>query len=128
MKRLMVISAAILLTSCGIQSGSSAATKAELASINQHIATLSARMSTLEKSVQDQSASTWVLWQVTKSTNAGYPQALTGYSSKANCLAGAAEWSYPGSKEVAQDPSIFQFKGYRILLECLPLGVTPYSH
>lgn len=125
MKLLLVIFAALPLTGCDLQSDSAAATKAELASINQHIATLSARISMLENTVRTQRTSDWILWQVNGST---YPQAFSGYTSKSECLVAAGSWTFPGGKQVSQDPDVFQMKGSRVSMECLPIGVKPYAH
>jgi hypothetical protein len=88
-------------------------------------------MSALEQSVQKQEQAppgNWTLWQVTEAINAGYPQALSAFSSKNECLTAASSWTFPGGKVVGQNPTIFQLKGYRIRLECLPVGTTPYAH
>jgi len=82
----------------------------------------------LEQTLQRQQVANWTLWQVNEAVNAGYPQAFSAYSSKADCLSAAGGWSYPGGTVVAQDPIIFQLKGYRIRLECLPVGTSPYAH
>jgi hypothetical protein len=92
--------------------------------------TLEERMSTLEQTVKTEKkeAGNWTLWQVTDAINAGYPQALSAYSSKSDCLAAAGTWNFSGGKVVAQDPVIIELKGYRVRLECLPVGTTPYAH
>lgn len=124
--KFLVLTFAVLLTGCGAQPGSNAATQSELASINQHMAALETRMATLEQSVQkDRPGGTWILWQVTQSV---YPQAMSGYPSKADCLIAVSGWSVPGGKLISQDPSIFQLKKSRVWLECLPIGVKPYAH
>ena len=124
MKFLLLLFAA-LLTGCDAQLGSNAATQSELASINQNVAALDARMSTVEQTVKRQSSGDWILWQV---NGTAYPQALSGYSTKRECLAAAAAWTFPGGKQVSQDPDIFQLKNYRVSMECLPIGVRPYDH
>jgi hypothetical protein len=119
------------LTGCDPQLPSKVTAQAdELASISQRMTTLEGRISTLEQSLQrqQQSVGNWTLWQVNEAINAGYPQALSAYSSKPECLSAASGWSFPGGKVVAEDPTIFQLKGYRIRLECLPVGTTPYAH
>jgi type II secretory pathway component PulJ len=105
-----------------------AAQSDELAALNQRMAALEGRMSTLEQSVQrqQQSVGNWTLWFVSEALNAGYPQALSAYSSKSDCLNASRNWV--GGKLVAEDPAIFQFKGYRVRYECLPVGTTPYAH
>jgi hypothetical protein len=87
-------------------------------------------MSAVEQAIQrqQQSVGNWTLWQVTEAINAGYPQALSAYSSKTECLSAAGGWTFPGGQIVAADPVIFQLKGYRVRLECLPVGTTPYAH
>jgi hypothetical protein len=102
----------------------------ELAATNQRLGALEVRMSALEQTVQthQQSVGNWTLWQVNESLNAGYPQAFSAYSSKTECLSTARTWSYAGGKVVLDDPIIFQFKGFRVRLECLPTGTTPYAH
>jgi hypothetical protein len=77
--------------------------------------------------MQQQAVGNWTLWQVSDEANAGYPQALSAYSSKNECLASTARWSFPGGKLVSSDPAIFQMKGYRVRLECLPAGTNPYA-
>jgi hypothetical protein len=102
----------------------------ELASLKQRVGTLEVNTSALEQSVQkqQQSVGNWTLWQVSEAFNAGYPQAFSAYSSKSDCLAAAAGWTYAGGKVVGQDPTIWQLKGYRMRLECLPAGTQPYAH
>jgi hypothetical protein len=129
--RLPILTLAALLAGCDAQLHPNAAQSEELASTNQRVGALEVRMSALEQSVQRQQQApqgNWTLWQVTEAINAGYPQALSAYSGKNECLTAAASWSVPGGKVVAQDPIIIQLKGYRIRLECLPAGVNPYAH
>lgn len=119
------------LTGCDPQLPSKVQGQAdELVSVNQRMTILESRLLTLEQTVQrqQQSVGNWTLWQVIEAINAGYPQALSAYSSKSECLSGAASWTFPGGKVVSQDPAIFQMKGYRVRLECLPVGTTPYAH
>jgi hypothetical protein len=129
--RTLILIIATLLTGCDPQLPSRVGAQAEeLASITQRLTVLEGRISALEKTIQTQqeSAGNWTLWQVTEAINAGYPQALSAYSSKLECLSAAGGWTFPGGKIVAQDPIIFQLKGYRVRLECLPVGTTPYAH
>jgi hypothetical protein len=120
---------AALLVACDPQLPSKLSAQAEeLVSVNQRMTALEGRISALEQAGQRQSAGNWTLWQVNEATNAGYPQAFSAYSSKSECLLAAAGWSYTGGKRVAEDPTIWQFKGYRIRLECLPAGTEPYAH
>src|SRR5260370_5642911 len=42
---------------------------------------------------QQQVVGHWTLWQVSEALNSGYPQALSAYSSKNECLTGAGGWS-----------------------------------
>lgn len=128
--KILAVMLATLLTGCDAQLGSNAATQSQLASINQHIAALDARMSALEQAIQTQqrSSGNWVLYDVSEAFNAGYPQALSAFSSKAECLSAADGWRFPGGTQVSRDPNIFQMKGYRIRLECLPVGTKPYAH
>jgi hypothetical protein len=129
--RLLILTLAALLTGCDTQLHPNVAPQPdELASINQRMTALEGRMSTLEQSVQrqQQAVGNWTLWQVSEANFAGYPQAFSAYSSKAECLSAAGEWSYPGGTVIARDPTIFQLKGYRIRLECLPVGTAPYAH
>ena len=98
------------------------------ASINQHFSELEARVSTLELQAKQHPAGNWTLWLVSEALNAGYPQALSAYPSKDECVTAAASWSFPGGTVVSQDPAIIQLKGYRVRLECLPVGVSPYGH
>lgn len=102
----------------------------EVAALKQRVGTLELSMSRLEQSVQkqQQSIGSWTLWQVNEALNAGYPQAFSAFSSKSDCLTAADGWSYSGGKKVAEDPTIWQMKGYRMRLECLPAGTTPYAH
>jgi hypothetical protein len=123
--KLQILTLAALLTGCDQQG-------------HQRISDLEARMSRLEQSVGalEQSVQTqqqsppgnWTLWQVTEALNAGYPQAMSAYPSKHECLSAATDWNFPGGKVVGRDPTIFQLKGYRVRLECLPAGTTPYAH
>lgn len=125
MKFIALAALAILLTGCDTQLPSKVAAQSdEVASLNQRMSALEDRVSTLEK----QPAGHWILWQVSEAFNAGYPQALSAYSSKPDCSTAAERWSYPGGKVVGQDPVIFQMRGYRIRLECLPTGTNPYAH
>jgi hypothetical protein len=127
--KLLVFAIALLLAGCDAQLGSNAATQAELASLNQHMAALDARMSSIEQTMQTrQPSGNWILYYVSEALNAGYAQAWSAYPSKADCLTAAGVWTFPGSKVVALDPVTFQMKGYRIRLECLPAGTTPYAH
>jgi hypothetical protein len=129
--RSLILTFAALLTGCDPQLPSKVTAQAdELASIKQRMTTLEGSVSMLEQTLQkqQQSAGNWTLWQVTEAINAGYPQALSAYSSKPECLSAASGWTFPGSKVVAEDPVIFQLKGYRVRLECLPVGTTPYAH
>jgi hypothetical protein len=127
--KFVVLTFAVLLTGCDAQLGSDAAIQAQLASLNQRMATLDARMSAFEQTnQQDRSPGNWVLYYVSEALNSGYAQAWSAYPSKADCLTAAAAWSFPGGKMVAQDPVVIQMKGYRIRLECLPVGTTPYAH
>jgi hypothetical protein len=129
--RLKILTVAALLTGCDSQLPSKVASQAdEFASVNQRMTALESRMSTLEQTIQkqQQSMGNWTMWQVTEAINAGYPQALSAYPSKPECLSAAGSWTFPGGKIVAEDPIIFQLKGYRVRLECLPVGTTPYAH
>ena len=128
--RLLVLTLAALLAGCDAQLHPNAQSD-ELASLKQRVGTLEVNLSALEQSVQKLQKAppgNWTLWQVSEEFNAGYPQALSAYPSKNDCLTAAAGWTYPGGKVVAQDPTIIQLKGYRIRLECLPVGVNPYAH
>lgn len=118
--RFSVLTFVVLLVGCDSQSASN----------TQRITALEGRVSALEKTVQEQqqAVGNWILWQVSEAFNAGYPLALSAYNSKSACSTAAAAWSFPGGTVVAQDPTIFQMKGYRIKLECLPAGTTPYAH
>jgi len=132
-KKFVTLAFATFLTGCSPDpqlSSKVTAQASELASINQRMTVLEGRMSTLEQILQrqQQSVGNWTLWQVTEASNAGDPQALSAYSSKPECLSAARRWSFPGSKIVADDPTIFQLKDYRVRLECLPAGTTPYAH
>lgn len=98
------------------------------ADINLRVSVLETRVSTLELQAKQHPAGNWTLWQVSEALNAGYPQALSAYSSKDECVTAAGSWSFPGGTVLSQDPTIFQLKGYRIRLECLPVGVSPYGH
>jgi hypothetical protein len=127
--KLLILTLAASLMGCDQQLPSKVAAQAdELASTNQRMAALEGRMLGLEQTLQRQQVANWTLWQVNEAVNAGYPQAFSAYSSKADCLSAAGGWSYPGGTVVAQDPIIFQLKGYRIRLECLPVGTSPYAH
>ena len=129
--RLVILTLASLLTGCDPQLPSKVAAQADaLASINQRMTVLEGRMSALEQTIQrqQQSVGNWTLWQVTEAINSGYPQAMSAYPSKTECLSAAGSWTFPGGKIVAADPFIFQLKGYRVRLECLPVGTTPYAH
>ncbi len=103
----------------------------ELVSLKQRVGALEVNTSALEQSLQKLQQSppgNWTLWQVNESFNAGYPQALSAWASKHECVYAAGQWSYPGGKLVSEDPNIFQLKGYRVRLECLPAGTQPYAH
>jgi hypothetical protein len=122
---------AALLAGCDPQLPAKVTAQAdELASLKQRVGTLEVNTSALEQSVQkqQQSVGNWTLWQVSEAFNAGSPQAFSAYSSKSECLTASAGWSYPGGKRVAEDPTIWQLKGYRMRLECLPAGTQPYAH
>ena len=122
---------AAFLVGCDMQPRSNGAAQSEeLASINRRTTALEGRASALEQAVQrqQQAVGNWTLWQVSEAINAGYPQAFSAYSSKSECVTAAGGWNYPGGKVVAQDPTIWQLKGYRVRLECLPVGTTPYAH
>ncbi|MGO9623251.1 MAG: hypothetical protein ACLP0B_18300 [Steroidobacteraceae bacterium] len=102
----------------------------ELAALKQRVGALEVNTSALEQSVQTMQQSppgNWSLWQVSEALNAGYPQALSAYGSKRECVSAAGQWSYPGGKQVSEDPNIWQMKGYRMRLECLPAGTQPYA-
>jgi hypothetical protein len=130
--RLLILMFAAFLTGCDAQQHPNVATQSdESAAIDRRVASLEGRMSGLEQLVQSQQKfppGNWTLWQVNGALNAGYPQALSAYSGKSDCMAAAASWTFPGGKVVAQDPVIIQLKGYRVRLECLPVGVNPYGH
>jgi hypothetical protein len=84
---------AAFLVGCDTQPGSSGAAQSEeLASINQLTTALEERISALEQAVQrqQQAVGNWTLWQVSEAINSGYPQALSAYSSKNECLTAAA--------------------------------------
>jgi hypothetical protein len=122
----------ICLTACDPQLPAKVAAQSDdVASLKHRVGTLEVNISALEQSVQKLQQSppgSWTLWQVSEAINAGYPQTFSAYSSKSDCLAAAAGWTYKGGKVVGQDPIIWQLKGYRIRLECLPAGVNPYAH
>jgi hypothetical protein len=123
---------AALLAGCDPQLPSKVSAQAdELASLRQRVGALEVNTSALEQSVQKMQKSppgNWTLWQVSEAVNAGYPQAFSAYSSKSDCLGAADLLTYPGGKLVAVDPHVFQMKGYRMRLECLPAGTQPYAH
>jgi hypothetical protein len=128
--RLRILTVTVLLTGCDPQLPSKVASQGdELASINQRMTALESRTVTLEQTIQkqQQSMGNWIMWQVTEAINAGYPQALSAYPSKAECLSTANMWTFPGGKIVSDDPVIFQLKSYRVRLQCLPVGTTPYA-
>jgi hypothetical protein len=129
---LAVAAVAALAAGCDPELPSKVSAQAnELASLKQRVGTLEVNTSALEQSVQKLQQSppgNWTLFQVAEAPNAGYPQAFSAYPSKSDCLAAAATWSYPGGKRVAEDPVIWQMKGYRMRLECLPAGTQPYAH
>jgi hypothetical protein len=128
---LITLALAALLAGCDPQLPSKVSAQADdLAALKQRVGTLEVNMSALEQSVQkqQQSIGNWSLWQVNEAFNAGVPQAFSAYSSKSDCLIAAAGWSYPGGKKTAEDPTIWQMKGYRMRLECLPAGTEPYAH
>jgi hypothetical protein len=130
--KFLALALAALVAGCDPQLPSKVSAQAdELAAIKQRTAALEANTSALEQTVrklQQSPPGNWTLWQVTESVNAGYPQAFSAYPSKSECLTAAAGWSYEGGKRVAEDPTIWQMKGYRMRLECLPVGVSPYAH
>jgi hypothetical protein len=130
--KFLALAFAALLAGCDPQLPAKVTAQAdELASLKQRVGALEANTSALEQSVQKLQQSppgTWILWQVNEAANAGYPQALSAYSRKSDCLMAAAGWSYAGGKRVAEDPTIWELKGYRIRLECLPAGTQPYAH
>jgi hypothetical protein len=150
--RLAILAFAALFAGCDAQLHPNAPQSDELASTNKRVGALEVRLSALEQTAQSQQQSAqkleqstqkleqllqslqrsppgnWTLWQVSEAVTAGYPQALSAYHGKSECLSAASGWSYPGGKAVGQDPVIFQFNGYRIRLECLPVGVNPYAH
>jgi len=130
--RILIMTFAALLVGCDPQLPSKVSAQAdELTSLKQRVETLEVNTSALEQSVQKLQQSppgNWTLWQVNESFNAGYPQAFSAYSSKSDCLGAADRLTYPGGKLVSVDPHVFQMKGYRVRLECLPVGVNPYAH
>jgi hypothetical protein len=125
--KFLILTFAVVVAGCDAQQHSE-----QLASLNQRVTALEGRMSSLQQAVQKQQEAPdhWVLWEVSEAPNGGYPAALSGYSSKAECMADAGSWKWPGSSStiVSQDPVIYQLKAYRVRMECLPIGVTPYSH
>jgi hypothetical protein len=130
--KLLALAFAASLTGCDPQLPAKVSAQSDdLASLKQRVGTLEVNTSALQQSVQklqQGGPGNWTLWQVNEAINAGYPQAFSAYSAKSDCLTAAAGWSYEGGKVVAQDPTIWQLKGYRIRLECLPVGVNPYAH
>jgi hypothetical protein len=130
--RFLILTLAALLAGCDPQLPSKVTAQAdELAALNQRLGALEVNMSALEQSVQKLQQAppgNWTLWQVTEGFNAGAPQALSAYSSKSECLTATVDFSFPGGKVIARDPTIFELKGYRVRLECLPVGVNPYAH
>lgn len=129
--RSFILTIATLLAGCDPQLPNKVAAQSEqLAETNKRLGTLEVNLSALEQTVQkqQQSAANWTLWQVSEAFNAGYPQAFSAYATKDECLIGAGTWNYPGGTIVGRDPVIWQLKGYRIRLECLPVGVSPYAH
>jgi hypothetical protein len=123
---------AVLLTGCDPQLSSKVTAQAdELASAKQRLGALEVRLSALEQSVHSQQQAppgNWTLWQVSEAANAGYPQAMSAFSSKPECLSAASGWTFAGGKVVSNDPIIWEMKGYRVRFECLPVGVNPYAH
>jgi hypothetical protein len=123
---------AALVTGCDPQMPAKVTAQAdELASLKQRVGALEVNASALEQSVQKLQQSppgNRTLWQVNEAINAGYPQGLSAYASKNECIAAADLLRYPGGKLVGQDPFIWQMKGYRVRLECLPSGTQPYAH
>jgi hypothetical protein len=130
--KFLPLACAASLTGCDLQLPSKVTAQADqLASLNQRTSGLEARISTLEQTLQkqQQSVGNWTLWQVYEGINAGYPQAMSAFSSKPDCLSAADSWTFPEGKKMAfVDPTIFQMKGFRVRLECLPVGTTPYAH
>ena len=117
---------------CDPQLPSKVAAQADqLAETNRRLGTLEVNLSALEQTVQrqQQSVASWTLWQVSEALNAGYPQAFSAYPSKSECLTAADSWNYAAGTVVGRDPVIWQLKqGYRVRLECLPVGTSPYAH
>jgi hypothetical protein len=130
--KFLALALAALAAGCDPQLPSKVSAQAdELASLKQRVGALEVSASALEKSAQKLQQSppgNWTLWQVNEAINAGYPQAFSAYSAKSECLTAAAGWSYAGGKRVAEDPTIWEMKGYRMRLECLPAGTQPYAH
>ena len=130
--RLLAFAATVLLAGCDGQLHPTAPGQSEeLASANQRVNALEARLSALEQTVQNQQQAprgNWTQWRVNKGINGGYPRALSSYSSKSECLSAAASWLYTGGKIIAQDPVIYQLKDSQVTYECLPVGVNPYAH
>jgi hypothetical protein len=130
--KLLALVFAVSLSGCDPQLPAKVSAQSEdLASLKQRVGVLEMNTSALEQSVQklqQGGPGNWTLWQVNEAINAGYPQAFSAYSSKSECMAAADLWRYPGGKLVGADPIIWQLKGYRVRLECLPVGVNPYAH
>jgi hypothetical protein len=130
--KLLALSLAALAAGCDPQLPSKVTAQAdELASLKQRVGALEVNASALGQSVQkleQAPAGNWTLWQVSEAANGGYPQALSAYSSKGDCLAAAGNWTFPDGKVVSVDPTIWQLKAYRVRRDCLPVGVNPYAH
>jgi hypothetical protein len=130
--RLLALTLVALLAGCDPQLPSKVTAQAdEISGLKQRVGTLEVNVSALEQSVQKQQQSPpghWTLSQVNEAFNSGAPAALSAYAEKNECLAAAADWTYPGGTVISRDPTIFQLKGYRVRMECLPVGVNPYAH
>jgi hypothetical protein len=130
--KFLALALAALVAGCDPQLPSKVSAQAdELASLKQRVGALEVNTSALEQSVQKLQQAppgNWTLWQVSEAANAGYPQALSAFSSKSECLTAAGNWTFPEGKVVSVDPTIWQLKAYRVRLECLPVGVNPYAH
>jgi len=127
--KFLALALAALAAGCDPQLPSKVSAQAdELASLKQRVGSLEANTSALEQSVQKLQQAppgNWTLWQVSKAIAAGYPQALSAFASKHECVYAAGQWSFPGGKLVSEDPNIWQLKGNRMRLECLPASTQP---
>jgi hypothetical protein len=103
------------------------ATTKALMTLAEQQAALESRLAKLE--AVSPAGDAWVLWQSSESLQNQFtfklPTAESAFATQRACLESAAGWKAEGLKQVAFDPVVFDGKGMRYTLRCLPKGVDP---